>query len=201
MFYTYLQRTDQLTNIILLCWMKSVRLKIWLKNNRKNNRTREKNNKKYKHKGGWKVFSPAYKKMSVSLYFPLFTNWFLCTWWNYLKLGTNVQEDRPMKTMSQNFLLAPNMYFTDRKAHFWVLPFFYRGLYFCNRNSYNVDTWEARVFGADKSSAKIWYGVVPGCAFYRPECKGIPVIGLLIGSILLKISGFSYNLHRKRSDR
>ena len=59
MFYTYLQRTDKVTNIILLCWMKSVRLKILLKNNRKNNRTIERNNKKYQHKGGWKVFFPC----------------------------------------------------------------------------------------------------------------------------------------------
>ena len=100
-----------------------------------------------------------------------------------------------MKTVSPNFLLAQNMYFTDRKTHLGYGPFFYRGLYFCNRKSYNVDTLQARVFGVDKSSAKSWYCVLPGCVFY------IPVIGLLIGSILPKISGFSYNLHRKRSGR
>ena len=60
-----------------------------------------------------------------------------------------------MKRLSQNFFLAPNMYFTHRKANFGVSPFFYRGLYFCNRNSYNVDTWQERVFGVDKSSTKI----------------------------------------------
>ena len=48
-------------------------------------------------------------------------------------------------------------------------PFFYRGPYFCNRNSYNVDTGQARVFGVDKSLAKFWYCILPGCVFYRPE--------------------------------
>ena len=60
-----------------------------------------------------------------------------------------------MNTLSQKKFLAPNMYFTDRKAY--IRPFFYRGRYFCNRNIYNVDTWQARVFGAYKSSVKISY--------------------------------------------
>ena len=75
-----------------------------------------------------------------------------------------------MKMMSEIFFLAPNMYFTDRKANFGLAPFFfYRGPYFCNRNSYNVDTSQTRVFGVDKSSVKIWYCVLPGCVFSRPE--------------------------------
>ena len=61
------------------------------------------------------------------------------------------------------------MYFTDRKAVLGYRPFFYRGQYFCNYDSYNGNTWQAHVFGADKSSAKIWYCVTPRCLFYRPE--------------------------------
>ena len=109
---------DQHNSVMLLGWRFD-----W----RTIGRTIEKNNKKYKHKGGWKVFFPLlYKKkiVYVSLYFPLFTNWFLSTWWNYLKLGTNVQKDRPMITVSQIFFLAPSMYFTERKANFGLSPFF-----------------------------------------------------------------------------
>ena len=58
----------------------------------------------------------ASKKKSSSTVNALFTNWFLHTWWNCLKLGTNVQEDRPIKMVSQVYLLAPNVYFTDRKV-------------------------------------------------------------------------------------
>ena len=60
------------------------------------------------------------------------------------------------------------MYFTDRKEVLGYRPFFYRGPYLCNRNSYNVNTWQAHAFGPDKSSAKIWYCVLPRCVFYRP---------------------------------
>ena len=55
------------------------------------------------------------------------------------------------------------------ESSFGLAPFFYRRPYFCNRDSYNVDTCQAHVFGADKASAKIWYCVPRGCLFYRPE--------------------------------
>ena len=62
-----------------------------------------------------------------------------------------------------------NVYFTDQKVDLSYRPFFYRRPYLCNHNSYNVDTYQAHVFGADKPSVKIWYCLLPGCIFYRPE--------------------------------
>ena len=153
----------------------------------------------------------------------IFSNRFLRFWWNYLKLCTNVQEDRLIKRLSQIFFLPPNVHFTDRKVvnlaifstkmgletwyilawmrkwyfqmrhieidilwkfHSRILknvyftdqkallgyrPFFYRRSYLCNCNSYNVETYQAHVFGAYKSSVKIWYCLLLGCVFYRPE--------------------------------
>ena len=124
----------------------------------------------------------------------LLETWYKCTGGSFDEIGF-----AKFFLCNKHVLYRPESQFRAR-----ALLFFYRGLYFYKRNRYNVDTWEARVFGVDKSSAKIWYCVLPACVFYRPErnlFKGIPVIGLLVGLILPKISGFSYNQHRKRSDR
>ena len=75
------------------------------------------------------------------------------------------------------------MYFTDQKAVLGYRPFSYRRPYLCNRNSYNVDTYQAHVFGADKSSDKIWYCVLPICVFYRPESAKFGHIQVLNGSV------------------
>ena len=56
------------------------------------------------------------------------------------------------------------------ESSFGLSPFFfYRRPYLCSRNSYNVDIYQAHVIGEDKSSLKIWYCVLPGFVFYRPE--------------------------------
>ena len=79
-----------------------------------------------------------------------------------------------------------DVYFTDQNT---ISAFFYRGPYFCNRNIYNVDTWQAHVIVADKSSAKISYCILPGCVFYRLERNffGHPsVIGLWLAQFCPK---------------
>ena len=59
-------------------------------------------------------FRPFFHKKRIST--GIFSNRSLRSWWNCLKLGTNVQEDRLIKKVSLNFFFAPNVYFTDRKV-------------------------------------------------------------------------------------
>ena len=50
-----------------------------------------------------------------------------------------------MKTVSQNFFIRSKHVLYRPDNPFWGMAlFFYRGLYFCNRKSYNVDTLQAQ---------------------------------------------------------